>query len=388
MTPESEKLIGNISTKMGEVSTSVGTILANQAEQDKKHIALQKQVDAIDIGLAKKFSHEGSQESFEQKLRSMDGAQRLIKDRRGPVVLNFNSKEHPELFKTTITSGAVGTATTGVLTIDRVPGITVEPRQQLKVRDLLSASPTTMQVVDFVKVSQPMTIGSPAPEASTKFENQLNFQSISEKVRLIATWIPATRQVLDDLADLSFFILNTMPYYVNLGEEQQLLSGDGTGENLHGLIPQSTPFQLSLLVGTSNSIDYIARAIEQITAAKELDPTFVILHPNNWWNMRVMKDSLGHYILGDPASNVRPSLFGLDVVYTTSMAPNQFLVGTGNPIAAEIKDRMEMQVEISTEHSTYFVQNMIAIRAEKRLALLTKRPGSFVFGSFAGASPA
>ena len=276
-----------------------------------------------------------------------------------------------------------------MLQIDRIPGVVVgSEQQQLKIRDLLSASPTTMQVVDFVKVSQPMTIGSPAPEASTKVENQLNFQSISEKVRLIATWIPATRQIIDDMTELASFLTQSMPYYINLGEEQQLLSGDGTGENLHGLLPQSSPFQASLLVGTSNSIDIIGRAIEQIVASKELDPTFVILHPSNWFNMRLMKDSLGRYILGDPGSTVRPSLFGLDVVYTTSMAFNQFLVGSGSPIAAEIKDRMEMQVEISTEHSTYFVQNMVAIRAEKRLALLTKRPASFVTGSFASASPA
>jgi hypothetical protein len=67
---------------------------------------------------------------------------------------------------------------------------------------------------------------------------------------------------------------------------------------------------------------------------------------------------------------------------TTVIAQGTFLVGTGNPIAAEIRDRMEMQIDVSTEHSTFFTQNLIAIRAEKRLALITRRPGSFVTGSF------
>jgi HK97 family phage major capsid protein len=86
--------------------------------------------------------------------------------------------------------------------------------------------------------------------------------------------------------------------------------------------------------------------------------------------------------LGDPQIAVRPNIFGLDVVPTTSMAAGTFLVGSGSPVAAEIRDRMEMQVEISTEHSDYFVRNLVAIRAEKRLALITKRPNSFVTGSF------
>src|SRR5947209_10820774 len=44
----------------------------------------------------------------------------------------------------------------------------------------------------------------------------------------------------------------------------------------------------------------------------------------------------------------------------------------------QICDRLDTIVEISTEHQDYFVKNMIAIRAEKRLALVVKRPAAFV----------
>jgi len=252
----------------------------------------------------------------------------------------------------------------------------------LKVRNLLSARPTVMQIVDFVKVSQPLAPASPQTEASDKAQNTLTFTSASEKVRAIATWIPASKQVLDDFTEL---ILNTsLPYYVDLAEELQLLSGDNTGENLHGLITQAAPFNTGLLSNTKgwNKIDVIGRAIQQITSAKELDPTFVVVHPNDWWEMRLTKDAYGRYILGDPQTSVRPSLFDLDVVYTTSIASGTFLVGSGNPIASEIRDRMEIQVEISTEHSDYFVKNLVAVRAEKRLALVVKRPASYISGSF------
>jgi HK97 family phage major capsid protein len=286
--------------------------------------------------------------------------------------------------KTTITSAAVGQSVSGVLQIDRIPGITLEARQVLKVRDLLTATPTTMQVVDFVKVQTPMTIASPVVEASTKPENAVTFQSVSEKVRTIATWIPATKQILDDFTELNSFINSTLPYYVNLAEEIQLLSGDNTGENLHGLITQASAFNTGLLHASAgwNKIDIVGRAIQQITAAKELDPTFVVLHPNDWWEMRLTKDNFGRYILGDPQTNVSPSLFGLNVVYTTSISNGVFLVGSGSPIASEIRDRMEMQVEVSTEHQDYFVKNLVAVRAEKRIVLVVKRPASYITGTF------
>jgi HK97 family phage major capsid protein len=98
--------------------------------------------------------------------------------------------------------------------------------------------------------------------------------------------------------------------------------------------------------------------------------------------MRLTKDQFGRYILGDPQSMVRPNIFGLDVVSTTSISNGTFLVGSGDPVAAEIRDRMEMQVEISTSHADFFVKNQLAIRAEKRLALVCKRPASFLTGTF------
>lgn len=372
------------------IGDQVESIVEKQRVDGEQLKQLQRQLDGVDLKLASRLTEFSEPQSLTDRLRNDDQITHLVKHRSGSARIHFDDKEMRQLlgYKTTITSGTVGTATTGVLQIDRIPGITPEARQQLKIRDLLASNPTTMQVVDFVKVLTPMTIASPVPEASLKPENQLNFASVSEKVRLIATWIPATRQILDDFTELGSFLGSTMPYYVNLAEELQLLYGDGTGENLHGLVPQAAPFNPALLVGTSNSIDVVGRAIEQITGAKELDPSFVVLHPNNWWNMRLLKDSFGRYILGDPQTNVRPSLFGLDVVYTTSMSYNTFLVGSGSPIASEIRDRMDMQVEISTEHQDYFVRNMVAIRAEKRLCLVVKRPGSYVTGSFAGVSPA
>jgi len=373
-----------------------GTLL----EETKANLTkLQTQIDAIDVKLAQKhLADANAGPTLVKTIQENESVQRLLKDRSGKAVIQIKGREVAELMDrksiiSGITSGSaggdalnpVGAATSGVLQIDRIPGITPEARQVLRIRDLFSARPTTMQVVDFVKVSNPLAIASPVPEASVKPENALSFQSVSEKVRLLATWIPATRQVLDDFTELMSFILGGLPYYVNLEEELQLLAGDNTGENLHGLLSQAAAFQASLLPSAAkgwNKIDVIATAIKQINAAKEIDPTFAVINSNDWWDIRLTKDGFGRYILGDPQIAVRPNIFGLDVVPTTSMAPGTFLVGSGSPVAAEIRDRMEMQVEISTEHADYFTRNLVAIRAEKRLALITKRVNSFVTGSF------
>jgi HK97 family phage major capsid protein len=328
---------------------------------------LQAQVDAIDVKLAQRFVGNVQQKSLVDELKENESVSRLLHDRKGRAYIELSPQQTSAIMarKTVIsaigsgsdgedTLNPVGVATTGVLPIQRIPGITVEARQVLKIRNVLTARPTTMQVVDFVKVSSPMTIASPVPEASLKPENSVTFASYSERIKLIATWIPATKQVLDDFTELMGFIQTSLPYYVDLEEELQILAGDNSGEDLHGIIPQAAAFNPAYLPFSAaqgwTKMDIIATAIAQINAAKEIDPTFVVLHPLDWWAIRLLKDSFGRYILGDPQSQVTPSLFGLDVVVTTSIPLGQFLVGSGNPAAAEIRDRMGMQIEVSTEN--------------------------------------
>jgi hypothetical protein len=107
-----------------------------------------------------------------------------------------------------------------------------------------------------------------------------------------------------------------------------------------------------------------------------------VLNPTDWWRILRTKDSQGRYLFGDPASVAAARLWNLDVVPTNNMTSGEFLVGSGNPEATVIRDRMEVQIEVATQHSDYFTKNLVAIRCEKRLALVTRRPASFVHGTF------
>jgi HK97 family phage major capsid protein len=392
MTETEEQIRTEILNRIGEQKSLSESTAATVSQ-------MQRQIDSIDAKLQggnHGVGGGGFTKSLIDRLKEEPSFERLIKERRGVARISFTGSDAAQFnLKTTITSDAVGRMTTGVLPIERLPGITEEARQQLTIRALLASSPTTFQVIDFVKVNTPMVIASQVAEASTKPENAVAYTTVSERGKTIATWIPASRQVLDDMAELAAAVAGGLTYYLNLCEKQQLLSGDGTGENLHGLIGQASSFNSALLNPARgwNKIDVIGRAIQQISAAKELQPTFIVLHPTDWWDIRLTKDQYGHYILGDPqqggvmtasgfALSPTQNIFGLTAVPTTSIAQGTFLIGSGNREAAEIRDRVETMVEVSSEHQDFFVKNLVAIRAEKRLALITRRPAAFVTGSF------
>src|SRR5437867_53517 len=350
-------------------------------------VQMQNQLDALDVKLAERYVAANPPQGLETLLNENDQIQRIMRDKKGVAYITLPANIFER--KTTITQTAVGSATSGVLLPERIPGITPEARQRLMVEDLLTSRTTTMSFVDFVKVNVPMLIASPQIEASDKGENAVTFTTGSEKVQTIATWIPASRQVLDDMGELMGFLQTALPYQVNLEVERELLSGDGTGANLHGLIPQASSFDISLLIPSAGytKIDIISAAIQQIQESKEIDPTFAVLNPRDWWALRRSKDSYGRYLMGDPATVGKPRLWDLDIVVTNNLGRGTFLVGSGDPVATEIRNRMEIQLEIATQHASFFSSNLIALRCESRLALITKRPHSFIYASSFVTSP-
>ena len=75
-------------------------------------------------------------------------------------------------------------------------------------------------------------------------------------------------------------------------------------------------------------------------------------------------------------------MWRLPVVDTNAMPAGKFMLGAFD-MAAQVFDREDATVEVSTEDADNFTKNMVTIRAEERLALAVFRPQSFVYGSFA-----
>lgn len=163
-------------------------------------------------------------------------------------------------------------------------------------------------------------------------------------------------------------------------EEEQLLAGDGTGQNLLGLIPQATAFNNALRKAGDTKIDTLRRAILQVRIA-EYRASAIALNPVDWADIELTKDANGSYIWVNVQEGGVQRLWKLPVVDSNAVPEGEFLVGAMN-IAAQVFDREEAAVEVSTEDGDNFRTNMVTIRAEERLALAVYRPESFVHGEF------
>ncbi|MBL0375213.1 phage major capsid protein [Rhizobium sp. KVB221] len=279
--------------------------------------------------------------------------------------------------KATITSA---TASGEALTNTHRDSVVMQPQRRLAVRDLIPTIRVTEGSVEYPRQTTRTNAAAPVAEGASKPESEYAFEMKNTPIRTIAHWIPASRQVLDDAPQLRGLIDTELMYGLKLKEDSQLLAGDGTGQNLFGLIPQATAYSAPITLTSPTMIDQLGLAILQ-NALAEYPADGIIVHPSDWMRMRLLKNADGEYILGDPAKDTARVLFGLPVVDTTGMTIDKFLVGSFQA-AATIYDRWDARIEVSTEHADFFTKNLVAILCEERLGLAVKRPTALTYGDF------
>lgn len=225
--------------------------------------------------------------------------------------------------KTTITTGATSG---GSLDVPQRDMAITMPRRRLAVRDLLPVIQVSSNSVEYPKQTTRTNAAAPVAEGAVKPESAYAFQLQTVNTQVIAHWIPASRQVLDDAPQLRGIIDGELRYGLALAEETQLLYGDNTGANLNGMVPQATAYVAPFTVPSPTMIDLLGLAIVQAALA-DFPPDGIVIHPSDWMRIRLTKDADGKYIFGDPQRAVEPTLFGLPVVATQAIDVDKFLVG-------------------------------------------------------------
>ena len=277
-------------------------------------------------------------------------------------------------------------------TIQRDP-LVVPPMRTKRVRDLFPTRTTTAAVIEYFRMTGFTNNAAAVAErnaAGTAFgaKPQSSFTFVGEQapVRTIAHWEAAHRNVLADEPQLRSIIDNELMYGLRLQEDAQILSGDGTGENLTGVLSTSGIQSYDWSDGATLPVkDTKADAIRRAATLSFLayyEPTGIVMHPNDWEDIELTKDDNGQYLVAvSVAMGGEPKLWRIPIVETPAIPEGTALVGAFGT-GAQLYDREQASIRISEQHADFFVRNAIVVLAEQRLALAVKRPEAFVKVTF------
>jgi HK97 family phage major capsid protein len=317
----------------------------------------------------------------------------FIESEQGKAMLaqgeKFKGLVQFEVKNITSASATAGqSVSTGLVIADRQPGIVqVGPPRRLVIRDLLAPGRTESGSVEWVRETVFTNAAASVAEnpAVNKPQSELTFDLQNTPARTIAHFVMASKQIMADAPMLQSYIDGRLRYGLAFKEDDQLLNGGGTGTDLAGLMLAANSVLFAppagVTVADATRLDVIRMAMLQATLA--LYPaTGHILNPTDWAAIELTKDTQGRYIWANPASLIGPTLWGLPVAESLAMTIGSFMTGAFK-YAAQIFDREDASVAVSTEDRDNFVKNMVTVLCEERLALAVYRPQALIRGTFA-----
>lgn len=305
------------------------------------------------------------------------------------VVGNFNVKNITNL-----------AASAGVLTRpDRQSEVVIPNRRPLRVRDLMVTIPTPSNAIEYVRRdvftnnAAAQAPGAPntaigAGELQNKPQSNITYSLVTAPVRTFAHFIPASRQVLQDAPQLQGLIDSDLVYGLDLVSDAQILNGDGTNQNLTGLMVDTGITVVAPDAATANAaarpqamLEHIRKAITAMQLNEYYNVTGVVLNPTDWQTIELAKGTDGQYIWASVSAGAESRVWRVPVVITNAMTAGKFLLGDWN-LGAKLHDREQANIRISESHANFFIQNAVAILGEERYAMTVPHPKAFARGTF------
>jgi HK97 family phage major capsid protein len=262
-------------------------------------------------------------------------------------------------------------------------------RRPLTIRNVISVRRTGSDTVEYVRQTAHTNNAATVPEATSsatdgtattitggyKPEGAWSFERQTATVKTIAEWVPATKRALADAGQLEGLINDELRADIAEEEENQILLGDGAGEDLTGIFNtsgiQSQAFDTDIFTT-------VRRALTKARIVGRVVPNAVALNPEQVEVIDLARENgaTGAYLGAGPFALGPRTLWGLPVIESEAIPAGRALVGDFTK--AVLWDREQTTVTMTDSHADFFVRNLVAILAEERVAFGVTRPTAFV----------
>lgn len=298
---------------------------------------------------------------------------------------------------------AVATVTTGNVTPTTAGGIatllndadtTINRFNRAKpfFSTLFPTSATTGNTVSYSEMATPEGGASMTAEGALKSQADFNLVEKSVKIKKVTAFIKTSREALDDIPALAGEIDNELTTLVELKADSQILSGDGTGQNLDGIVSVATAFSagdFASAIVNPNEYDVVNVAINQIETAEVISgepagfmPNVICLNPTDIKKMKLAKDANENYVFpSNQLGSIDVEIDMIPVLSNPRMPKGYFLVMDTTKGTIRLRENTNLSIGYENDD---FSKNLVTILAEKRLAFYIKSQNvkAFVYDSF------
>lgn len=391
-TAADKKTKTEIETQIKELEGKLGDnviIKALRTELDQAKADAKKTQDAVDTLIAERNNLPNFAQFKSPEDQLADGL-----EKNKASLTGFKNKEKASGFAVELSRKAVGNMGSANLTGTYfvsptiVPGVLNALFEDVHMRNLIPVGSTNSNVVRYIQDNGGEGGPTMVAEAAAKPQIDRDLEIKDAPVRKVATYFRVPEEMIEDIPYLSSFLTQIGLEEVLVVEDNQILYGDGVGQNLTGFNTGGTAFAAGTsIVAAPNEFDIIGAAKKQMRVSKIGGTVIALLAPVDYYNMRYKrKDTTNNYIFQAPSLNPLDNALqadGVRIYEHTAVTAGDFFVFS--PRAAQIFDRTGTTVRFYDQDQDNAIKNLITIVIEKRLALALYRPLGIIKGTIAAA---
>lgn len=278
-----------------------------------------------------------------------------------------------------------GDSLTGdVIEPDRVPEITRDPVRAVFIESIADVTPNmTSNALSYVEVVTESGAPLTTAELAQIPEKDFEFQEFKAPLKKITVMNKHSVEILQDAPQLVSAIKGWLQEDVNIVTDQQLLNGNGVGDNLEGVMTLASVLDGSA-VGTkrvefANLADVIRVAITKVTVAGKgkFLANYALLNPDDADALDLTKDESGQYVLPPFKSADGSTIKGARVIENVGVPAGKFLVGDFRKMHIGTKGGVE--IEMTNSDGTDFGKDILSVKLRRRVAMYVRQNDNGAF---------
>lgn len=307
-------------------------------------------------------------------------ADRVKEAYRAGGQFSLSSPEFKAATDPTLTSNTGGLPTTY--------GGVIETRyRQLTIADLLASGTLSNPTLTYWQQGTLTGDVTAVAEGATKPSLNFAFTQVTEALAKLAGVTKVSDEMTEDADFMVSIIRSQLLQRLAIVEEDQILNGSGSAPNLRGLLNRvgiqtySTPATST----PKKTLDGVFHAIQMVKNNSYLPADGIVMNPTDYENVRLGVDGQSQYYGGGPFTgaygndgfSMQPGLWTLPTVVTPAIAAGTVLVGSFKQ-GGQLFRKGGVRLESTNSNEDDFKKNLVAIRAEERVALAVYTPAAFV----------
>ena len=257
-------------------------------------------------------------------------------------------------------------------------GFVEDPKVVLNIENLFAHAP----IADNTFLYMPLTVTGNAgfvAEGAEKPETTFKVDAKTGQVKTIATWTKVSEQLFADKSQLINILDNNLTHAVDVTVQNQLISGDGLGENLSGISKAGNFTDYATGSGeATNTVDLLRNVAFKMRGAN-IDNLTIVLNWSDWSALLGLKSNTNEYLINGILDPVKQTIYGIPVVLSSAMTAGKFAMGNFK-MGGIVFDKTSMALEIDRTGDD-FTKNLITIRAERRLGFAVVQPKAICYGA-------